>query len=327
MEKLRLNLCFVSKASTTVFPVPKLTEHAAGNQLTSSRSRAKLTIDPRNLSKISWYFPPSYITLSSDFMRMIVSKENSPQVKSWKTKNELKEKDSGGEEEKEDRTRAERPEKIPTDDEEGRLQRLHLLAAWIELQEAFLSALVSDNGDVMEDEIRGPLETVGSTFTFNTAWISRKVLTMTGSEKMPEDNERWCWKFSIIHGSFKIDRTLRELGSGLSDILGDEGVANTSDGDGSSNDGGGDLSEGDQSESEEFAQGVEESDSSEDEVAPRNTIGDVPFEWYKDEEHIGYNISGKKLKKKERQDKLDSFLASADDPNGWRKVMDEPNDE
>ncbi|KAK3016328.1 hypothetical protein RJ639_007308 [Escallonia herrerae] len=248
---------------------------------------------------------------------MIVSKENSPLVKSRKTKSELKEKkDSGGEEEKEERTWAERSEEIPidsaTDDEAwpifsisrrpGRLQRLHLLAAWIELQEAFLSALVSDNGDVMEEEIRGPVETGGSTSTFNTARISRK-------------------------GSFKIDRTLRELGSGLSDILGDEGVANTSDGDGSSNDGGGDLSEGDQSESEEFAQGVEESDSSEDEVAPRNTIGDVPFEWYKDEEHIGYNISGKKLKKKERQDKLDSFLASADDPNGWRKVMDEPNDE
>ncbi|KAK2966673.1 hypothetical protein RJ640_002371, partial [Escallonia rubra] len=285
---------------------------------------------------------------------MIVSKENSPQVKSQKTKNELKEKkDSGGEEEKEDRTRAERSEEIPIDsatDDERRFQTLHLLSAWIELQEAFVSALVSDNGDVMvyeteEDEIWGPVETVGSTFAFNTAWISRKALTMTGSEKMPEDNERWCvgrsmgrflcfvsspWGYlemMLYVGSFKIDRTLRELGSGLSDILGDEGVANTSDSDGSSNDGGGDLSEGDQSESEEFAQGVEESDSSEDEVAPRNTIGDVPFEWYKDEEHIGYNISGKKLKKKERQDKLDSFLASADDPNGWRKVTDEPNDE
>lgn len=52
-------------------------------------------------------------------------------------------------------------------------------------------------------------------------------------------------------------------------------------------------------------------------VAPRNTIGDVPLEWYKDEEHIGYDLSGKKIKKKEKQSKLDSFLASTDDSKNW----------
>lgn len=57
-------------------------------------------------------------------------------------------------------------------------------------------------------------------------------------------------------------------------------------------------------------------------VAPRNTIGDVPLEWYKDEEHIGYDIAGKKLKKKERQDKLDAFLASADDSKNWLVLFD-----
>ncbi|KAK4401985.1 Ribosome biogenesis protein BOP1 [Sesamum angolense] len=72
---------------------------------------------------------------------------------------------------------------------------------------------------------------------------------------------------------------------------------------------------------------VEESDSSEDEVAPRNTIGNVPLEWYKDEEHIGYDLAGKKIKKKERQSKLDSFLASVDDSKNWRKIYDEYNDE
>ncbi|PPR95970.1 hypothetical protein GOBAR_AA24702 [Gossypium barbadense] len=41
------------------------------------------------------------------------------------------------------------------------------------------------------------------------------------------------------------------------------------------------------SESSQSHQAVDESDSSEDEVAPRNTIGDVPLEWYKDEKHIG----------------------------------------
>lgn len=86
------------------------------------------------------------------------------------------------------------------------------------------------------------------------------------------------------------------------------------------------LNQPDRSGSDDDHQ-VEESDSSEDEVAPRNTIGDVPFEWYRDEEHIGYDIRGKKIKKKERQDKLDSFLASADDKKNWRKIYDEYNDE
>jgi hypothetical protein len=49
----------------------------------------------------------------------------------------------------------------------------------------------------------------------------------------------------------------------------------------------------------------------------RNTVGDVPLEWYKDEEHIGYDTAGKKLKKKERRDQLDSFLARTDDANDW----------
>ncbi|KAE9449591.1 hypothetical protein C3L33_18511, partial [Rhododendron williamsianum] len=56
-------------------------------------------------------------------------------------------------------------------------------------------------------------------------------------------------------------------------------------------------------------------------------LGEVPLVWYKDEEHIGYDITGKKIKKKERQDKLDSFLASADDSKNWRKIYDEYNDE
>jgi ribosome biogenesis protein ERB1 len=49
----------------------------------------------------------------------------------------------------------------------------------------------------------------------------------------------------------------------------------------------------------------------------RNTVGDVPLEWYKDEEHIGYDTAGKKLKKKECRDQLDSFLARTDDANDW----------
>lgn len=84
---------------------------------------------------------------------------------------------------------------------------------------------------------------------------------------------------------------------------------------------------GDDAGSDDSRTVVEESDSSEDEVAPRNTVGDVPLEWYKDEEHIGYDLAGKKIKKKERQDKLDSFLASVDDSKNWRRIYDEYNDE
>ncbi|EYU26493.1 hypothetical protein MIMGU_mgv1a002340mg [Erythranthe guttata] len=80
-------------------------------------------------------------------------------------------------------------------------------------------------------------------------------------------------------------------------------------------------------ESDDSREVVEESDSSEDEVAPRNTVGDVPLEWYKDEGHIGYDLAGKKIKKKERQSKLDSFLANVDDSRSWRKIYDQYNDE
>ncbi|CAL0320749.1 unnamed protein product [Lupinus luteus] len=82
------------------------------------------------------------------------------------------------------------------------------------------------------------------------------------------------------------------------------------------------------SESSDFHEGGGiESDSSEDEVAPRNTVGDVPLKWYEDEPHIGYDIKGKKIKRKEKQDKLGSFLANVDDSKNWRKVYDEYNDE
>ncbi|KAK1563198.1 hypothetical protein Q3G72_023934 [Acer saccharum] len=116
--------------------------------------------------------------------------------------------------------------------------------------------------------------------------------------------------------------SLRESEDGESDSSGDEVHGSDDDMNNDNDDG-----HEDQSDGSESHQGVEESDSSEDEVAPRNTIGDVPLEWYKDEKHIGYDISGKKITKKERQDKLASFLASVDDSKNWRKIYDEYNDE
>ncbi|RLN03441.1 hypothetical protein C2845_PM13G11410 [Panicum miliaceum] len=83
---------------------------------------------------------------------------------------------------------------------------------------------------------------------------------------------------------------------------------------------------GSDADSDEAA-AAEESDSSEDEVAPRNTVGDVPLEWYKDEEHIGYDIDGRKIKKRDREGRIEAYLKNADDAKNWRKIYDEYNDE
>lgn len=76
--------------------------------------------------------------------------------------------------------------------------------------------------------------------------------------------------------------------------------------------------EGGEEERGESDAGVaEESDSSEDEVPDRNTVGNVPLHWYDEEEHIGYDIAGKKIRKQAKRDKIDSFLAGVDDSKNW----------
>lgn len=69
------------------------------------------------------------------------------------------------------------------------------------------------------------------------------------------------------------------------------------------------------------------SDSSEEERPQRNTIGQVPLEWYSDEEHIGYDHEGDRIIKKDRKDKLDQLLDRNDDSLAWRTVYDKYNDE
>ncbi|KAF3452624.1 hypothetical protein FNV43_RR03057 [Rhamnella rubrinervis] len=128
-------------------------------------------------------------------------------------------------------------------------------------------------------------------------------------------------EFSEDDGS-EDSESLRYSDTEESDSFGDEGIIEKVNSDDVTN-GHGQEEESDDSELHR----AEESDSSEDDVAPRNTVGDVPLEWYRDEEHIGYDITGKKIKKKEREDKLQSFLASADDSTNWRKINDEYNDE
>uniref|UniRef100_A0A8C9XD79 Ribosome biogenesis protein BOP1 n=1 Tax=Sander lucioperca TaxID=283035 RepID=A0A8C9XD79_SANLU len=62
---------------------------------------------------------------------------------------------------------------------------------------------------------------------------------------------------------------------------------------------------------------------SSDEEDIRNTVGNVPMEWYRDFPHIGYNLDGKKIYKPIRnKDELDDFLDKMDNPDYWRTVPD-----
>lgn len=56
-------------------------------------------------------------------------------------------------------------------------------------------------------------------------------------------------------------------------------------------------------------------------------VGEVPLKWYKDEEHIGYDVAGQKLIRKQRGDKLDALLARNDSKKALRTIYDEYNDE
>jgi len=66
------------------------------------------------------------------------------------------------------------------------------------------------------------------------------------------------------------------------------------------------------------------SDDSEDD-APRNRIGNVPLHWYKDEDHVGYDLSGEKIIRTLKEGEIDALLESKDNPNAWRTIKDHKN--
>ncbi|XP_073338365.1 ribosome biogenesis protein bop1 isoform X2 [Pagrus major] len=73
---------------------------------------------------------------------------------------------------------------------------------------------------------------------------------------------------------------------------------------------------------EEKKENEYERDSS-DEEDIRNTVGNIPMEWYKDFPHIGYDLDGKKIYKPIRnKDELDDFLDKMENPDYWRTVHD-----
>lgn len=59
--------------------------------------------------------------------------------------------------------------------------------------------------------------------------------------------------------------------------------------------------------------------ASSDEEDLRNTIGNVPIEWYDDYEHIGYDLRGQKILKPggKSKDEIDTFLERMEDPDYW----------
>ncbi|KAJ0003775.1 hypothetical protein NQD34_008873 [Periophthalmus magnuspinnatus] len=62
---------------------------------------------------------------------------------------------------------------------------------------------------------------------------------------------------------------------------------------------------------------------SSDEEDIRNTVGNIPMEWYADFPHVGYDLDGKKILKPLRsKDELDAFLDKMEDPDFWRTVQD-----
>eukprot|EP01064_Diplonema_japonicum_P038509 TRINITY_DN9363_c0_g1_i2.p1 TRINITY_DN9363_c0_g1~~TRINITY_DN9363_c0_g1_i2.p1 ORF type:complete len:727 (+),score=149.80 TRINITY_DN9363_c0_g1_i2:54-2234(+) len=61
--------------------------------------------------------------------------------------------------------------------------------------------------------------------------------------------------------------------------------------------------------------------SSDDEVGQLTRTGDVPLAWYKDEDHAGYDVEGKKIVK-ETKDALSKLISKFDDPTEMMTVYE-----
>ncbi|CAH2009526.1 unnamed protein product [Acanthoscelides obtectus] len=59
-----------------------------------------------------------------------------------------------------------------------------------------------------------------------------------------------------------------------------------------------------------------------DEEDIRNTVGNIPMNWYDEYRHLGYDWDGDQILKPETGDHLDAFLKRMEDPDFWRTVKD-----
>nr|XP_060632012.1 ribosome biogenesis protein BOP1 [Anolis sagrei ordinatus] len=74
---------------------------------------------------------------------------------------------------------------------------------------------------------------------------------------------------------------------------------------------------------QEESLGNEYVEDSSDEEDIRNTVGNIPMEWYQEFPHIGYDLDGRKIYKPIRnKDELDKFLEKMENPDYWRTVHD-----
>lgn len=70
---------------------------------------------------------------------------------------------------------------------------------------------------------------------------------------------------------------------------------------------------------EEYDEYAEDTSDEED---IRNTVGNIPMQWYDEYKHIGYDWDAKKIIKPPKRDQLDDFLKRMEDPDFWRTVKD-----
>ncbi|XP_008329052.1 ribosome biogenesis protein bop1 [Cynoglossus semilaevis] len=83
------------------------------------------------------------------------------------------------------------------------------------------------------------------------------------------------------------------------------------------------VQQGEQKEEEKEEKEDEYAQDSSDEEDIRNTVGNVPMEWYKDFPHIGYDLDGRKIYRPIRnKDELDHFLDKMENPDYWKTVHD-----
>jgi len=61
---------------------------------------------------------------------------------------------------------------------------------------------------------------------------------------------------------------------------------------------------------------------SSDEEDIRNTIGNIPVNWYDEYDHIGYDLDGSKIRKPKRGDELEKFLSKMENPEHGVTVED-----
>lgn len=59
-----------------------------------------------------------------------------------------------------------------------------------------------------------------------------------------------------------------------------------------------------------------------DEEDIRNTVGNIPLNWYDEYKHLGYDWDGKQIVKPPKKDSIDEFLRRIEDPDFWRTVKD-----